>query len=98
MPDEPSLALDAIVSTSTAVSGSLNTVVALRDQPTPLRRIYVIDNDSTDGSAELLRLQFPDVVVHAMGRNAGLTVARSAGLRLSDAPFVLLLDQGVFRG
>ena len=74
----------------------LETVAALIRQPAPLRRIYVVDNASTDGSPDRLRGQFPQVVVHPMGRNAGPSAARNAGLRLSDAPFVLVLDEDIY--
>lgn len=88
--------LDAVAINYNGGDRILETIAALIRQPAPLRRIYVVDNASTDGSPDLLRKRFPDIVIHPIGRNAGLTVARNVGLGLSDAPFVLLIDQDVY--
>lgn len=91
--DEP---IDAVAINHNGGQRILNTIAALTGQSIPLRRVYVVDNASTDGSPDLLRERFPEVVIHDMGRNAGLTVARNVGLGLSQAPFVLLVDQDVY--
>ena len=88
--------LDAVAVNRNGGDRILETVAALIRQPAPFRRIYVVDNASTDGSSDRLRDRFPQVVVHPMGRNSGPTAARNVGLRLSDAPFVLLLDEDIY--
>src|SRR5207302_3070616 len=57
----------------------------LRDCLTSIRRhpadvpttIYVIDNDSRDGTVELVRRDFPEVVLEAAGANLGFSKANN---------------------
>ncbi len=51
-------------------------------------RVVVVDNASTDGSAEMVRTEFPDVELIASETNDGYPVANNRGLRL------LGFDQG----
>lgn len=95
-PDRPPPILDAVTINHNGGERILKTVEALLRQPTPLRRVYVIDNASTDGSPEVLQDRYPQVTVHAMGRNAGLSVARNTGLRLTDAPQVFMIDNDLY--
>jgi GT2 family glycosyltransferase len=52
----------------------------------------VVDNASTDGSAEMLRSEFPDVHVIANEENLGFTAGNNQGLAVSDGRYVLLLN------
>ena len=60
--------------------------------PTRPHQVTVVDNDSTDGSVEAMRASFPAVHVVAMGRNAGFAAANNAGIRLTRAPLIVLLN------
>jgi hypothetical protein len=54
--------------------------------------VVVVDNGSTDGSAELVEERFPEVTV-LRAENRGFAAGNNAGLReVRDAPFVLLLN------
>ncbi|MGA7673294.1 MAG: glycosyltransferase family 2 protein [Nitrolancea sp.] len=55
-------------------------------------RIIVVDDASTDGTAERLRDQRPDVRVLALQRNVGLATAIDLALQISDAELVALLN------
>jgi GT2 family glycosyltransferase len=96
MASTPPPILDAVTINFNGGQRILKTVGALLRQRPPLRRIHVIDNSSTDGSPEMLRRHFPQVLIHAMGRNAGLSAARNVGLRMTDAPYVLLIDNDLY--
>jgi len=96
MASTPAPILDAVTINYNGGQRVLKTVETLLRQQTPLRRVHVIDNASTDGSPEMLRRHFPHVLVHAMGRNAGLSAARNSGLRMTDAPNVLLIDNDLY--
>jgi GT2 family glycosyltransferase len=54
-------------------------------------RVLVRDNGSTDGTADLLRQRFPEVTVE-VGDNVGFAAGVNALLRMSDAPWLLLLN------
>jgi GT2 family glycosyltransferase len=68
---------------------------ALRAQDRPLQRVLVVDNASTDGTAEMVRAQFPWVELLALEANVGGAGGFRAGLRAAyaaGADWVWLLD------
>ena len=67
--------------------GTLTRLRALDEQPP----IVVVDNGSTDGTAELVRTHHPDVQVVGLRRNRG-GAARTVGARLVDSPYVAFSD------
>ena len=54
--------------------------------------VVVIDNGSTDGSVAMLRARFPDVTVHCDPSNPGYGAAANRAMRLTRAPYLLLLN------
>jgi N-acetylglucosaminyl-diphospho-decaprenol L-rhamnosyltransferase len=52
----------------------------------------VVDNASTDGSAEMVRAEFPDVLLLADGTNPGYGAAANRGVRACGAEYVLVLN------
>jgi GT2 family glycosyltransferase len=54
--------------------------------------VLVVDNASTDGSAELAERDFPLVRVLRLGANRGPAAARNAGLRAAESDLVFCLD------
>jgi len=67
--------------------GTLARLRALQERPP----IVVVDNGSTDGTAELVRTGHPDVRVVGLRRNWG-GAARTIGARLVDSPYVAFSD------
>ncbi|MGE5245597.1 MAG: glycosyltransferase family 2 protein [Betaproteobacteria bacterium] len=63
----------------------------LRDAPSTAHEILVIDNASSDGSADLAR-QRPGVRVIEAGANVGFAKANNLGIRASQGDVVLLLN------
>ncbi len=60
--------------------------------------IVVIDNNSADGSAEAVRMRFPDVHLVALDKNTGAAFASNRGFDLAlrgGADFILRLDSDV---
>ncbi len=62
--------------------------------------IYVVDNNSSDGSVAYIRDHFPDVHVIANSDNQGFAYANNQAIRQTNSDYVLLLnpDTVVFEG
>src|SRR5918995_1767070 len=71
----------------TELVGTLTRLRALDEQPP----IVVVDNGSTDGTAELVRTHHPGVQVIGLRGNRG-GAARTVGTRLVDSPYVAFSD------
>jgi len=54
--------------------------------------ILVVDNDSSDGAADMVSLRFPSVRLLRAGANLGFGRANNLGIRHSSAELVLLLN------
>ena len=52
----------------------------------------VVDNGSTDGSQELVRRDFPNVILVELPENTGFTGANNTGLKASSGDFIVLLN------
>jgi GT2 family glycosyltransferase len=67
---------------------------ALRDQSLPAHRfeVIVVDNDSHDGSVELLRTDFPWVRVVPMRTNLGFAAGNNAGFLHAHGDHIVLLN------
>jgi len=55
-------------------------------------RVVVVDNASQDGSPEAVRQSFPQAIVIGNATNAGFGAACNQAVRISDSPFILLLN------
>lgn len=67
-------------------------IESLKEQSYTDFEIIVVDNDSKDGSADLVEREFPEVRLKRLDQNYGFSRAVNEGLRMSEAPFVLLLN------
>jgi GT2 family glycosyltransferase len=54
--------------------------------------VIVVDNASSDGSAEMVRTEFQDAVLHANSTNLGYGAAANQGIRACRARYTLLLN------
>lgn len=56
------------------------------------QQVIVVDNQSSDGSAEVIRNEFPEVQLILPGENLGFAKGVNLGASHADADFVLLLN------
>lgn len=68
-----------------------HTLNALRSQ-THQVPVRVIDNDSSDGTREMLSSEFPEVACTALGSNLGFGAALNRGIEQSDAEVLVFLN------
>ncbi len=54
--------------------------------------IFVVDNNSVDGSVKMLEEKFPEVVVIANKENQGFSKANNQAIKISKGEYVLLLN------
>ncbi len=60
--------------------------------------IIVVDNDSTDGSAAMIRTEFPQVQLHALKENLGFGRANNLALKHAKGEYMLLLNPDTILG
>lgn len=73
---------------------------SLRDSRQPVD-VFVVDNGSSDGTAEYIRNHFPEVMLHCTGENYGFGKANNIGLEYAlangyDYAYLLNQDAWVF--
>ncbi|HEX8083907.1 MAG TPA: glycosyltransferase family 2 protein [Solirubrobacteraceae bacterium] len=95
--------LDIVIVSSTGAREVLRACLrSLREHPLTIgeMRTHLVDNASTDGTPEMVREEFPEVVLHALDWNSGFCVANNIVLRETKADFVLVLnpDTEVYEG
>ena len=54
--------------------------------------VYVVDNDSKDGSIEMIQQSFPQVKLIANKKNVGFSTANNQAIKVSSGEYVLLLN------
>lgn len=56
------------------------------------KEVIVVDNDSQDGSVEMLKQKFPNVKLIANKANVGFSVANNQGFRIARGKYILMLN------
>lgn len=54
--------------------------------------VFVVDNNSEDGSAEMVKNEFPDVCLIANDKNLGFAAANNQAIKRAAGDFILLLN------
>jgi len=67
-------------------------IISLLDHDRIPEQIIVVDNGSSDGSADIVRDEFPMITLLALKRNTGFTGANNAGLSAATGDFLVLLN------
>ncbi|HEX5450570.1 MAG TPA: glycosyltransferase family 2 protein [Gaiellaceae bacterium] len=67
-------------------------LTSVRDHAPSHTAVWVVDNDSRDGTVEMLAESFPSVQTVENDRNVGFARATNAGIRSGGAPYILVLN------
>lgn len=65
---------------------------SLRRQTCREFEVILVDNGSSDNSVKIVKERFPEVRLHCFTVNTGFCHAVNAGIRMSDSPYVILLN------
>jgi len=57
--------------------------------------IVIIDNASSDGSPEWIRVNYPEIYIKCFEENRGFSVALNEAIRFNQAPFILSVNPDV---
>ncbi len=86
------LTVDAIVVNHNTRDLLRASLTSLRASRRPLSRVLVVDNASVDGSAEMVRTEFPEAGLFRMRENVGFARANNVAFAETCADAVLLLN------
>ncbi len=86
--------IDAVFLTYNARDTALECVAHLQEPE--VASIVVVDNASSDGTADAIRAAYPDATVIALDEPTGLAAGLNRGAQLGSAPFVLYLNDDAF--
>ena len=95
VPDAEPRVLDVVIVAWTGAREHVRACLAsLREHPlrSGAMAVHVVDNASADGTSDMVRADFPEVELEALGWNSGFCVANNLVLRRTAAPYVLLLN------
>lgn len=67
-------------------------LTSLREQTSKDFVTILVDNGSSDGSVEYVQKYFPEVRIHRFEVNTGFCGAVNQGIRMSETPYVILLN------
>jgi GT2 family glycosyltransferase len=84
--------VDIIIPTYNGYQHLAHCLAALQAQTYRHCRVIVVDDASTDGTAEWARRDWPQIDLIVLPRNSGLVTAVNAGLTHSDSEYVALLN------
>jgi GT2 family glycosyltransferase len=69
-----------------------NCLNSIAEQTRQVHEILVVDNASTDGSADMVRQEFPDITLIANSANRGFAAANNQAIAVARGRYVLLLN------
>ncbi len=78
--------------TKELISGLLSSLEADRSLTVATKEVIVVDNGSTDGTAELIASRFPRIIYIRNSANKGFGAAANMGYRRASGEFVLFLN------
>ncbi|GAA0272871.1 glycosyltransferase family 2 protein [Faecalicatena contorta] len=67
-------------------------LASLKKQSYTKFKILVVDNCSSDGSLEYMEKNYPEIEVLALDKNYGFSHAVNVGIKHTDTPYVILLN------
>lgn len=73
-------------------------LLSLRGSNKQPAQIIVVDNDSHDDSVQMIKSEFPEVVLVENKENSGFAKANNLAIRMADQPYIWLLNSDAEAG
>lgn len=90
-PEKSNLRVSAVIPAYNAVSHIVRSIDSILNQSCPADEIIVVDDGSTDGTAEIVK-GYGDKVRYVYQENAGASVARNTGIKNATCDWIAFLD------
>lgn len=74
----------------------LNCLRSVFSSDYPSLQVIVVDNGSMDGSADVAKKEFPQIILVSNGRNLGYCEGNNVGIREARGEYIVLLNNDVF--
>ncbi len=87
----PELSATIVIPTKNRQDDLRRAIVSCLNQTVPLE-VLVIDDGSTDGTAEMVKREFPTVIFHREEVSKGATVERNRGVKMASGSIVFSID------
>jgi len=71
------------------------TLLALRQSNIQPIRYIVVDDFSSDGTSEIVRTEFPEVMLIRNDKNLGPTASRNRGAKLAEGDYIVFMDNDI---
>ena len=88
----PGVPLSIVIPTWNGLGVIGECLAAVHEQTVDGLEVIVVDNGSTDGSAEFIRRRYPEVVVIVLPTNSGFASGVNVGIKASNGQFIALLN------
>jgi len=86
------LAVSVVIPVRNGLPDVIDAIQSALDQTLPPREIIVIEDDSKDGSGDVIAQRFGDRVTLIRGHHGSAAAARNAGWQAASSPWIALLD------
>jgi len=71
------------------------TLLALRQSNIQPIRYIVVDDFSSDGTSEIVRTEFPEVMLIRNDKNLGPTASRNRGAKMAEGEYLIFMDNDI---
>ena len=85
------ISISVIIPTYNRFVALQNALASVYAQTLPPSEVIVVDDGSTDGTAEMVRREYPDVKL-LIQNNQGVSAARNTAIQVAEGDWIALLD------